>query len=287
VGGGGGVRDLSIIILPPESLDQLCLGAVNGGVKFCLLPIDKCSVAAHGKKVSVLPSQVYINAGRSSAYSNPTVAVDALGSALPSLLGELHPREDWLRILQHYIEDHGVSNPLVTPKKCKHQCLPDEQNLAQDSSDSLISTFSSWDLDSPEGLKGVFQLAQKLESRVIDFQLIAGEDIDSVLANIHDVKAAIGTSAPVSTPSTSDEVNTIWESFTLLWNLIPDPSRFSSFELQLQNVLSKQTVLELKSQELSQGQIELLELCNLLGAEQANFIQCVQSLGFSSSPAGS
>jgi hypothetical protein len=105
---------------------------------------------------------VYINAGHLAAFSNPTVAVETLGNALPSLLGELHPREDWLRILQHYIDDQGATNPLVTPKKRKHRYMLDSQELGQESSDSLLSTFSSWDLDSPESLRSVLTLVQKL-----------------------------------------------------------------------------------------------------------------------------
>jgi hypothetical protein len=38
--GGTGARDLSLFVLAPDLLLQLCLGAVNGGIKFCTLPCD-------------------------------------------------------------------------------------------------------------------------------------------------------------------------------------------------------------------------------------------------------
>jgi hypothetical protein len=92
VTGGGGSKDLSIFLLDPDSLSQMCLGAVNGGVKFCMLSCDECSVAAHAKKVKVEPNNVYINAGRNAAYTNPHIAAASLGSAFNVCLGELRPR---------------------------------------------------------------------------------------------------------------------------------------------------------------------------------------------------
>jgi hypothetical protein len=52
--GGSGSKDLSFFALAPELLLQLCLGAVNRGVKFwyCILPSDKCTVGAHACKVN-------------------------------------------------------------------------------------------------------------------------------------------------------------------------------------------------------------------------------------------
>jgi hypothetical protein len=110
--------------------------------------------------------------------------------------------------------------------------------------------------------------------------------MDSVLTKIQDVKAVLGTPAPLLSPvSTSDEVNTIWETFTLLRNLILDPVKFDTIDAQLRDLLTKHSTLELKSQELSQGQLELYELCTLLGGEQASLFQLVQQ--HASSPAGS
>jgi hypothetical protein len=69
--GWGGSKDLSIFVLDDESSTHLWLGAVNGGIKFCLFPMDKCSVGAHAKKVEVNLHYVYINAGRNAAYTDP------------------------------------------------------------------------------------------------------------------------------------------------------------------------------------------------------------------------
>jgi hypothetical protein len=153
VTGGGGSKDLSIFLLDSESLSQMCLGAVNGGVKFCMLACDKCAVAAHSKKVKVEVHHVYINAGQNAAYTNPHIAVASLGSTFNVLLGELHPHEDWLHIFQSYLdeaeEDSNIKD-LVTPKKCKYRYLTYLLDLKTDSNHMLLSSFSSWDMDAPE-----------------------------------------------------------------------------------------------------------------------------------------
>jgi hypothetical protein len=97
--GGSGARDSSLFVLAPELLPQLCLGAVNGGVKFCTLPCDKCTVGAHTKKVAVQASNVYANAGWNAVYTYPSLPIAALETNnMSSILGELHPREEWLQI---------------------------------------------------------------------------------------------------------------------------------------------------------------------------------------------
>jgi hypothetical protein len=50
---------------------------VNGGIKFCLFPAEKCSVGAHSKKVDVHLNHVYVNAGRNAAYTDPHVPKEA------------------------------------------------------------------------------------------------------------------------------------------------------------------------------------------------------------------
>ncbi len=42
----GSDRDLSVFVLNPECASQLCLGTVNGGIKFCTLGRDPL---IHGK----------------------------------------------------------------------------------------------------------------------------------------------------------------------------------------------------------------------------------------------
>jgi hypothetical protein len=100
--GGGGPKELSISGLEPDTIAHLCKGTVNGGVKFCLLPSDQCTIGAHSKKVSVDGSHVYINAGCNAAYTNPHIEAVALGPDLNVFLGELRLREDWLHLFQVY-----------------------------------------------------------------------------------------------------------------------------------------------------------------------------------------
>ncbi len=93
-GGSDGIRNLSIFVLEPESVPQLCLGAMNGGVKFCLVPCEKCTVAAHTKKIEVFPAHVYVNSCRNTAFTDPHVAATILGPSLNAFLSELRPREE-------------------------------------------------------------------------------------------------------------------------------------------------------------------------------------------------
>jgi hypothetical protein len=94
--GGTGARDLSLFVLAPDLLLQLCLGAVNGGIKFCTLPCDKCTVCTHSRKVALEGNHLYINAGQNAVYTNPSLPIAAPGSSLSTFPGKLHPHEDWL-----------------------------------------------------------------------------------------------------------------------------------------------------------------------------------------------
>jgi hypothetical protein len=182
----GGSRDLSIFVLDSESSGPLCLGAVSGGIKFCLSPANQCSIGAHAKKVDFHPSHVYINAGRNAAFTDPHAPVSAFGSSLASLLGELHPRKEWLLIFQSFME-HSAAAPgakaLTTPKKRKFRYLPDPEDLPTTGSlDSLLSSFSSWDMDQPDSLKQLGTAFGHFESRFAPFQVAVGDDIDTLLA---------------------------------------------------------------------------------------------------------
>lgn len=52
-------------------MTQMCLGAVNGGVKFC----DKCEFTTHGKKVKVL-----------GAFANSHIPVSSVGGLIDDML---------------------------------------------------------------------------------------------------------------------------------------------------------------------------------------------------------
>lgn len=73
------VKDLSIFVVDLEPSAHLCLGTVNGGIKYYLLAGDKYTVATHSKKVEVSCPHFYVNAGKSAAYMEPHVFLSALG----------------------------------------------------------------------------------------------------------------------------------------------------------------------------------------------------------------
>lgn len=138
-----------MFVLFPESMSQLCLGAVSGGVKFCMLSNDKCSMQAHSRKVQVEPDTVYIRCGKNSAYAHPRLPIDSIGGSLNLMLGELRPREDWLKIFQSYLDDSihsGKAEMLLTPKKRKHRYFgQDDDTLGVD--DNVLEALSSWELE--------------------------------------------------------------------------------------------------------------------------------------------
>jgi hypothetical protein len=162
---------------------------------------------------------------RNAAYTNPHIAVASLGPVFSASLGELHPHEDWLWIFQAYI-DNAMEEPnfkaLVTPKICKYHYLTDPSDLKSDSNDTLLSSFSSWDVDAPEAVKTLVTTVQKLETRVLDFQLAVGEDVDFLFRKLQYLKAVIGV-WPAGTPFSgiSEECSTIWDSEHWLWPLSP------------------------------------------------------------------
>ncbi len=47
--GGSRAKNYSAIVLAPELLVNMCLGAVNG-VKFCMASCSDCTVGSHSKK---------------------------------------------------------------------------------------------------------------------------------------------------------------------------------------------------------------------------------------------
>jgi hypothetical protein len=234
-GGGANSKDLSWFVMDPELRSKLCLGAVNGGVKFCMLACDLCTIGAHAKKVEVVADHVCINAGRNAAYTNPHLPRSTMGSSLSEYLGELHPREDWLIIFHTFAKDEptkGDAKPLLTPKKHKHRYVT-ESLVALEGIESLFS--SSWDADSSDAIKILTSSVQNIEQRLLDFQMTAGEDVDTLFSCVKEIKAVLG-SGPVGTPfetEISGECTTVWEMFTILCNMIIEPDILQSLESKI------------------------------------------------------
>lgn len=253
-----------------------------GGVKFCLASGDKCSVGAHAKKVDVHPSHVYINAGRNAAYTDPHVSSTAFGSALPNLMGELHPHEDWLRIFQGFLDDSISEVPtgtLVTPRKRKFRYLPDPIDIPA-VGDYPITSLTSWDAEQPEFTKNMVNALQKLENRFADFQMAVGEDVDALFSKLQDLKAVVGVK-PVSLPIDGfyEDCVTIWETLAMLSGCQPDMSKLQQLEVGVQTLQNTTAAFGNKLQTLETGHSELSELGQLLNFEYDQLQQVVQRLG--------
>jgi hypothetical protein len=284
----GGPRDLSIFVLDAESSGHLCLGAVNGGIKFCLSPVDQCLIGAHAKKVEVHPSHVYIIAGRNATFTDPHAPVSAFGSSLTLLLGELHPREEWLAIFQSFLEQSAAvssARVLATPKKRKYRYLPDTEDLPTAGSlDSPLSSFSSWDMDQPDSLKQLGTAFGRLESRFSTFQVAVGEDVDTLLARLQDLEALLGAPpARFSVGGVSEDCVTVWETLALLASFLHDSSKLQTLESLVQNFtsLTSQHTSNLRSLEVQCT--EAVDLVQILSSEQETLSTIVTQGGLQAS----
>ncbi len=186
-------------------------------------------------------------------------------------------REEWLHLFQYFLDSVDTDaeiKDLVTPKKRKYRYVPDApEDIVLNSSDSgLLSAASSWDMDPPEGMKNLAQMIQKLDSRFFDFQLAVGDDMDQVMTKIQDVKAIIGTSSASTLhfAGSTDECNTIWETFTLFRNLIMDPAIIQSLETRVSSFALQQSATSDKVKEHDLALRDMNELVQLLGTEQAD-----------------
>jgi hypothetical protein len=254
-----------------------------GGVKFCLASADTCSMGAHAKKVDVHPSHVYINAGRNAAYTDLHVSSTAFGSALPNLMSELHPREDWLIIFQGFLEDsipEVLTGTLVTPRKRKFRYLPDPVDILGAVGDSPLTSLTSWDADQPELAKNIVTALQKLENCFADFQVAVGEDVDALFSKLQDIKVGMGVK-PVSLPidGFSEDCVTIWETLTIMSGCQLESSKIQQLESTIQKLQSTTSAFGNKLQVLETGHSELSELGQLLNFEHDQLNQAVQHLG--------
>jgi hypothetical protein len=276
---GGGSKDLSIFVLDGDTANHLCLGAVNGGIKFCLLPASQSSVGAHAKKVDIHPSHVYINAGRNAAFTDPHLPETAFGGSLSSLFSEFYPREEWLIIFQGFMEDTAPSQvsskALVTPRKRKFRYLPDpDSTVTAGPLDSPLSSFSSWDMDQPDSMKQLGSLFRRFETRFSAFQLAVGEDVDLLVARVQDLKALLGVPpSQFLVGGISEDCVTVWETLTMLASVVQDPAKIHALEALIQSLrsLTTQHSTTLRTPELQcTDAIELLELLN---TEQGHLAQ--------------
>lgn len=141
----GSPKGIPLFVLSSDLVPQRCLGAVNGGVKFCTLHSDMCSVSAHVKKVAVAGDHVYISGAKTSAFSNPRLPALIIGSTLPSLLQQTHPRDEWLQIFQGILDTQSdIFQPLsaATPKK-RRICYDLAEEEDDTTAEALISSFNS------------------------------------------------------------------------------------------------------------------------------------------------
>jgi len=185
-----------------------------------------------------------------------------MGSDLIYYLGELRPREDWLRIFQALLEENEeemIVKPLITPKKRKHRYL-------METTPSRLASMESWDpLESPDSFKDLSEKLQQVDQRLTNFQLRVGDNVDVLFNRVQEIKASIG-SIPVSL--LNDECTTVWEMLAIVRSLITDPELFQPVEIKLTDFNSHLNQHSQKIMSLTDTSHELSELLQLLSAEQ-------------------
>ncbi len=89
--------------MTPDLLENLCFGAVSGGVKFCTLGAASCSFSTHVKKVEVFSNHLYVSTGRNSAFTHHHIPVEDLTrDQITTLLQEQHSQADWVHLLKGF-----------------------------------------------------------------------------------------------------------------------------------------------------------------------------------------
>jgi hypothetical protein len=53
--------------------------------------------------------------------------------------------------------------------------------------------FSSWDIELPEATKMTASMIQKLDSKMSNFQVVVGKDVDSMFTQLQDLQAMVST----------------------------------------------------------------------------------------------
>jgi hypothetical protein len=135
-------------------------------------------------------------------------------------------------------------------------------------------------MDAPEAVKTLATTVQKLETRVSDFQLAVGEDVDSLFGKLQELKAVVGI-RPSGTPlgGISEECSTIWETFTLLQSCILDPMKFQELEDKTLSAVASVSITSSKVTDLEAAHSDLVELVQILSTEQENLSQIVTHQG--------
>jgi len=96
----------------PELYDQLCLGAVNGGVKVCTLGGDVCSFATHSKKAEVHQGHLYIAGSHNNAYTQHSLdPSNLMDTQVKALLLKQHMVEEWVQLFHAVNDAFSEVNP--------------------------------------------------------------------------------------------------------------------------------------------------------------------------------
>ena len=96
---GGGDAVYSVFVMTATLVEELCLGSLKGGDRFCTRGQAGCSTKSHlAKKLPVLPDRLYI-AGRNCAYASPSLQLAKLSDIqVRRLLGEQHSVQQWTQL---------------------------------------------------------------------------------------------------------------------------------------------------------------------------------------------
>ena len=159
---GGGSGDLTLFVLSSEMKSSLCLGSVAKGLKFCTSGAGVCLKTSHTKKIEVVVGDLYLSAGRNSAFSNHHIPATVLSpTQLDAILKERHTKEEWVRLLHAWnskVSDDAINvaaqdNPFakvgalmvstaVTPARKRKAIYGGQESLSEDDSIPNLAAIS-------------------------------------------------------------------------------------------------------------------------------------------------
>lgn len=294
-----------VFVTTPEVIASICMGAVNGGVKFCTLGADTCSYSTHEKKVSVKENHIYIASTNKSAFSHHYLSTGLLTrDELTALTMETRPLEEWIQLFhsfQQLPEPFDIKS-VVTPKKRKlrYEEEDEEVNLLS----SLIQDFnaitsSDEDFEVFIQAKDFYPMWDKLvrsvnslNSKVKVLRHSTGDDLDALEGKLLVMKANIGQKPDEdSTLDNALSCPTVWDGMVFLQNNLDESTKNQKASQQVLQDLSSafQNFKQSMGNQMSSTQHQMTDLqallsdlsdfTTLLDREQQALVPKVQSLG--------
>lgn len=108
---------------------------------------------------------------------------------------------------------------------------------------------------------------QQLGQRLTDFQLKAGDEVDTLFSCIHHIKVVIGS---IPSGLVSEDGNTIWEMFAILHGLSLELDVIPALDAHISHPHSQSEHTHQRLISLTESTNEMVELVQLLHMEQAH-----------------